>query len=314
MTEQTKPQVLEYECEVLTPMFLAGADGMTPELRPSSIKSAIRFWWRAFNFYPSYEKMLEKETSLFGGIRGEENKGLKSPFQIKVIPGKIKYGNKEDYSRPLSKRFKTKLQPMQAINFLAFGIRMGDKQIERDYISAGSTFRIEIKFRANTSEGAFKEIKQAVQRWLFIGNLGSKARNGYGALHCRNMENAESLFTGSKYANSKNPPYSVISKFSSLHKTVKTYSSPLEAQSEVAKLYAGARQSTESKESQEKNSRPTKCMFISVNKENAQYRGWYLYMPFEYPKGVSAKSYHEIHEKIISSAKGNGTNLLEPVI
>lgn len=32
-----------FECEVVTPMFLAGADGKTPELRAPSIKGAIRF-------------------------------------------------------------------------------------------------------------------------------------------------------------------------------------------------------------------------------------------------------------------------------
>lgn len=42
-------QTITFECEVITPMFLAGADGTTPELRPPSIKGALRFWWRAMN-------------------------------------------------------------------------------------------------------------------------------------------------------------------------------------------------------------------------------------------------------------------------
>ncbi len=42
-------KTIEFECETITPMFLAGADGKTPELRPPSIKGLMRFWWRAIN-------------------------------------------------------------------------------------------------------------------------------------------------------------------------------------------------------------------------------------------------------------------------
>ncbi len=40
---------ITFECETITPMFLARADGKTPELRPPSIKGLMRFWWRAMN-------------------------------------------------------------------------------------------------------------------------------------------------------------------------------------------------------------------------------------------------------------------------
>ncbi|WP_201721812.1 type III-B CRISPR module RAMP protein Cmr1 [Desulfotomaculum copahuensis] len=38
---------ITFECRVLTPMFIAGADGLTPEFRAPSLKGAMRFWWRA---------------------------------------------------------------------------------------------------------------------------------------------------------------------------------------------------------------------------------------------------------------------------
>ncbi|MDW8109975.1 MAG: type III-B CRISPR module RAMP protein Cmr1, partial [Candidatus Kryptonium sp.] len=34
-------------CSVITPMFMAGADGRTPEIRPSEFKGMMRWWWRA---------------------------------------------------------------------------------------------------------------------------------------------------------------------------------------------------------------------------------------------------------------------------
>ncbi len=38
---------IKFTLETITPLFLAGADGQTPELRPPSIKGMMRFWWRA---------------------------------------------------------------------------------------------------------------------------------------------------------------------------------------------------------------------------------------------------------------------------
>jgi len=49
------------------PLFLAGADGVTPELRAPSIKGALRFWWRAINGeYKNYTVLKEQEATIFG--------------------------------------------------------------------------------------------------------------------------------------------------------------------------------------------------------------------------------------------------------
>jgi CRISPR-associated protein Cmr1 len=37
----------EFEVEVVTPMFLGGANNLEAELRVPSIKGMLRFWWRA---------------------------------------------------------------------------------------------------------------------------------------------------------------------------------------------------------------------------------------------------------------------------
>jgi CRISPR-associated protein Cmr1 len=60
-------RTITFECEVITPMFLAGADGVTPELRPASIKGALRFWWRAMNGHLSLEQLKKSEGEIFGG-------------------------------------------------------------------------------------------------------------------------------------------------------------------------------------------------------------------------------------------------------
>ncbi len=63
-------QSITFECEVITPMFLAGADGQTPELRPPSIKGALRFWWRALHGHLPLKVLKERESAIFGSASG----------------------------------------------------------------------------------------------------------------------------------------------------------------------------------------------------------------------------------------------------
>jgi CRISPR-associated protein Cmr1 len=48
-------------------MFLAGADGSIPELRPPSIKGALRFWWRAMNGDLGLADLKRIEGDIFWG-------------------------------------------------------------------------------------------------------------------------------------------------------------------------------------------------------------------------------------------------------
>ncbi len=70
---------ITFHCETITPMFLAGADGRTPELRPPSIKGALRFWWRALNGHLTLAEMKKKESEIFGG---GGTKATQSTFSI----------------------------------------------------------------------------------------------------------------------------------------------------------------------------------------------------------------------------------------
>jgi CRISPR-associated protein Cmr1 len=58
---------ITFECRLLTPYFVAGADGIQPEFRPSAIKASLRFWWRALNGHLSLLELKRKEVEIFGG-------------------------------------------------------------------------------------------------------------------------------------------------------------------------------------------------------------------------------------------------------
>ena len=67
-----------FECESITPMFMYGADGKTPELRPASIKGVMRFWWRAIHGDLPLDKLKKQEDEIFGST------DKRSSFSIKI--------------------------------------------------------------------------------------------------------------------------------------------------------------------------------------------------------------------------------------
>lgn len=73
---------ISFTCQVITPMFLAGADGQTPEFRPPSIKGAMRFWWRALHCHLSLRDMHTLEGQIFG------DNSQRSCFSIRVNAAK----------------------------------------------------------------------------------------------------------------------------------------------------------------------------------------------------------------------------------
>jgi CRISPR-associated protein Cmr1 len=84
---------ITFTCEVVTPMFLAGADGIEPDLRPPSIKGAMRFWWRAMHGNYTLSQLQEEETRIFGG--GGEN-AKRSSFQLRA-PTEVQEMTKQDF-------------------------------------------------------------------------------------------------------------------------------------------------------------------------------------------------------------------------
>ena len=66
-----------FECESVTPMFMFGADGKTPELRPASIKGVMRFWWRAIHGNDDIEKLKYDESDIFGSTNGRSKVNIR---------------------------------------------------------------------------------------------------------------------------------------------------------------------------------------------------------------------------------------------
>ncbi|MCB9282947.1 MAG: type III-B CRISPR module RAMP protein Cmr1 [Lewinellaceae bacterium] len=154
-------ETITFTCKVITPMFLAGADGKTPELRAPSIKGAMRFWWRACNGHLPLGDMKRKEQELFGGVGNGGAKRSKVTVQVNPIELKIGQlpGNGKDQN--------------PGLYYLWYSIPMNDN---RPAIWEGK-FSIILSSFDNSAI-----LEAAMTFWLLanLGGVGTRSRRGAG--------------------------------------------------------------------------------------------------------------------------------------
>jgi len=154
-------------------MFLAGADGKTPELRPPSIKGAMRFWWRAMHGNMEAKKLREEEAKIFGG--GGDN-ARRSAFSIRI---------KAD----MAQRAEEKPLPHHGGDENCHYLNLsnscgGTKNWNKDKCQKGrrqpsissGIFFIELK-----GEGV-EQIKPLFILFCLLGGLGKRSRRGFGSV------------------------------------------------------------------------------------------------------------------------------------
>ena len=140
-----------FECESVTPIFMYGADGKTPELRPASIKGLMRFWWRAINGNLSIKELKEKEDEIFGSTE------KKSSFSIRVNED---LKPKKEYPLPHKKK--------------------GDKGYhQKNAFIENQTFQV--IFRGKNLE----LISNIFKLSTLLGGFGQRSRRGFGSIRIK---------------------------------------------------------------------------------------------------------------------------------
>ncbi len=282
---------ITFQCETITPMFLAGADGKTPELRPPSIKAAMRFWWRAMNGNLSLEELKKKESEIFGG--SGENEG-RSRFSIRVqqnitatnqnISGNFVAKNPGWYTFSKSLNKPIKVNPIEYLGYGPYNFK--DKW--QKYLPINSKFEINIIVHKNDFQ---KEIEDSFRYLASFGGIGSKSRNGFGKFKILNeeycgFEKLKSTINTSNYSHlSKDIKiFKLKNNFDSWEKTIAT----------LGEIYRFAKVETDGeKHKYDKRKfiaapvkrdvflRKTKPYFFNIwkNEEN-NYMGFILYLPY----------------------------------
>ena len=291
-------QTITFTCETITPMFLAGADGTTPELRAPSIKGALRFWWRAMNGDKDLKTLQEEETKIFGGTSGDS--GQRSNVLIRVSNGDLK----ESKTLPVSiimTRSKGRDIRVNIFEYLAYGTYDWNKDLKqnilkRPFIETNQVFQIHLSFR---DEKYKDEIIDALKLASYFGGIGSKSRNGFGSFKVKEFMQTDYITLVRKFKSNAKSSFTNFSDEVILFDTKELVSSE-QAHAEIGKAYKYSRENIEDKHYY--NLRPyvaspliadkvtysfldrhSKCYFMNVLKlSNGKFKGVMLFLPYNY--------------------------------
>ncbi len=151
-------QTITFTCEVITPMFLAGADGTTPELRPASIKGALRFWWRAMNGHLSTDDMRKLEGEIFGSTQQRSSVIIRIEQDLEKTSKESLLPHRGDSSTPCF--------PKSDESFI---VKFSLTKIENDF--------------------TLESIKALFILTSILGGLGKRSRRGFGSFRITNINN-----------------------------------------------------------------------------------------------------------------------------
>ncbi|BCV20503.1 type III-B CRISPR module RAMP protein Cmr1 [Moorella sp. Hama-1] len=303
--------------EVLTPMFLAGADIRQPELRGPAVKGALRFWWRAIH---GFDPQLQKNEGAIFGFTGE---GSRKSSLILKIEGEdaAPYITREPFPRHNYLLYPVKGRDLNILEYIAYGTYTYDKitkknVFDRSYIKPGYSFRLVIQMRNND---CLQEVIMALQYFCWFVALGAKSRNGFGSLKVKAIEGHLSTEVRQSltslpgknslvpFNNCKElPEFSALSGGARLFKTRQDYGNWDACLGELGHAYRKSRLSLEPSHSYHKRryigapltvnkmpksrlDRHAKPYFLRVHERQGRYTGYLLYLPSHYCTGLVGK-------------------------
>ena len=177
---------LQATFELTTPMFIGDAEQHATGIRPSAIKGALRFWWRAINWPRvvaathsealALQTLHQQEAKLFGAAANLVNRketGGQGIFLLQVAEHNIQQNNS-----PFNKT------DGGLLYLLGMGLATfkNGGQTLRNALSSGE-FTLSLRFKKqDVSPEDRQSIADAVWAFGLLGALGSRARHGLGSL------------------------------------------------------------------------------------------------------------------------------------
>lgn len=150
---------ITYNCEVLTPLFSAGADTNEPEFRAATIKGSLRFWFRALHgHFAKVEDLQAEERKYFGDT------SRRSPLLIRCIPE----GNPQTERKALLPH------------------RTDNRRSPAEAILPGSRFTVKLTMPSNQLE----KIKALFELAIFLGGWGRRSRRGAGSIRIVSLQSS----------------------------------------------------------------------------------------------------------------------------
>lgn len=173
--------------ETVTPLFLGGAEprSKTPELRPPSIRGALRYWLRAIVGSVTGDNLAalkDAEMKVFGNADNQEGKG--SPVFIR----KAEDQSLQPKSFTKMIEYKTtdgKTKKRNGLSYLWFAERSTTSEKERSGLIG--EFDLIFSTKQMGLDGAADLLKAYGALWLLtmLGGLGNRVRRGAGCVQVK---------------------------------------------------------------------------------------------------------------------------------
>jgi len=159
-----------FACEVLTPLFLGGADVKSPEFRAPSIRGVMRYWYRALlgGTTASSQDLLHKnESALFGSV--ENGGALATQLRALGASQPVSYQKSPPVYDNAGKPHPT------GKDYLFWSVALAG----RPYIAPGEKFDFILKSTLDSSAIMHGEMAF----WLLcnLGAVGARANRGAGS-------------------------------------------------------------------------------------------------------------------------------------
>ncbi len=166
-----------FECESVTPMFMYGADGKTPELRPASVKGVMRFWWRAINGNLPLNELRDREGEIFGNTEKKS----------KVIIYPINITKTEDFKISTTPHYKkgycSNNDNSKGCYFKGNSCMKANQRVGKLY-----TFVITIDIKSNKYMNK-EQLKNMFIVVTTLGGFGQRSRRGFGSIQISKIDN-----------------------------------------------------------------------------------------------------------------------------
>ncbi len=325
-------QEIIFDCEVVTPMFLGGADQQA-ELRASAIKGAMRWWFRAMMGDEDMSKLKESESEVFGSSdRGRSTFSIRNSTRMSPIKSALPRHEAE----VAGKRFKINI-----LDYLAYGPAAFEKGrgivLKRDYLPPHGEFDLKLAFRDPKHLNA---ILKAMLMLVRFGGLGARSRNGYGSIHIiASVPSVAEMGVDpqldlSRLAATKDeiPTFSAFSKHIKLFQARTVHSTWDKALAEIGLAYRESRLELERRHFFDKRQyigapiyegkvrksrleRRAKPYFLNVRKLSNGFRGQILFLPSAYCCGLDkdadgkAISHTQVNSDFLKSCAEINSNL-----
>lgn len=150
--------------EVVTPLFLSGANQDDAELRPPTLKNLMRWWYRSAKGGSGAVASRSAESFLFG------NTDQAGKFRPRIGFPEVQ-GATESF---IKEHYKPGIQ--------YFGFLLDFQNNKRVFYQPGTSFEFELLFQPGVGLAGEKSLLASLWLLLWLGGVGSRSRRGFGSL------------------------------------------------------------------------------------------------------------------------------------